>query len=188
MHHVDVDNWVRFMRLDSGSAIVDEIAGRLGEIYRSCGFRFAYFDGAEDVPQPYWYHVTKAQKRVWDKLDPAPVAAETYVRNHWGWHMFGRGNAFDPYPPGRTEEAYFKYQLPCMREARENFTTVDLGWMGVEVGHTVKDYEFMAERAREWNAPLALWANISTLDAHPQRDGILAVFKRLNDERAQKGR
>ena len=98
--------------------------------------------------------------------------------------MFGRGNAFDPYPPGRTQEAYLKYQQPCMREARENFTTVDLGWMKITKDHTVADYEFMAEKAREWNAPLALWTTIEALHSHPDRERILAVFKRLNSERA----
>ena len=183
VRHVDVDTWTRFIRVDADSAIADEIAQRLGEIYSCCGFRFAYFDGAEDVPEPYWYQVSKAQKRVWDRLSPAPVAAETYVRNHFGWHMFSRGNAFDPYPPGKTREAYFKYQLPCMREARENFTTVDLGWMDVKPGRSVEEYEFMADRAREWNAPLALWTSVEALRAHPDAARILDVFRRLNDER-----
>ena len=179
MRHVDVDNWVRFLRLDADSAIADEVADRIAGIYRACGFAFAYFDGAEDVPQPYWYHVTKAQKRVWDRLAPAPCVAETYVRNHWGWHMFARGNAFDPYPPGRVEEAYFKYQEPCMREARENFTTVDLGWADLK-GKTVADFTFMADKARQWNAPLALWTDLRQLEENPATGRILAVFRDLN--------
>ena len=85
--------------------------------------------------------------------------------------------------PGKTREAYFKYQLPCMREARENFTIVDLGWMDVKPGRSVEEYEFMADRAREWNAPLALWTSVEALRAHPDAARILAVFKRLNDER-----
>lgn len=182
VRHVDVDNWVRFIRCDAGSSIVDEIADRLGKIYRECGFRFAYFDGAEDVPQPYWYHVTKAQQRVWEKLAPAPVAAETYVRNHFGWHMFGRGNAFDPYAPGRMVAAYRRYQEPCMKEARENFTTVDLGWADLK-GKSVAEFEFLLARAREWNAPVALWTDAKDISGNPDSGKILDLFRVFNSGR-----
>ena len=179
VRHVDVDNWVRFIRCDASSAIIDEIAERLGAIYRGCGFRFAYFDGAEDVPQPYWYHVTKAQQRVWMRLDPAPIAAETYVRNHFGWHMFGRGNAFDPYAPGKMVAAYYRYQEPCMKEARENFTTVDVGWADLK-GKSVAEFEFLLSRAREWNAPVALWTGVEDLVGNPDSGKILDLFRKFN--------
>lgn len=179
VRHVDVDNWVRFIRLDSSSAIADEVAERLGAIYRECGFRFAYFDGAEDVPQPYWYHVTKAQQRVWEKLDPAPVVAETYVRNHFGWHMFGRGNAFDPYAPGRMIAAYYRYQEPCMKEARESFTTVDLGWADLK-GKSVAEFRFLLARALEWNAPVALWTDVKDLADNQDSGRILDMFGEFN--------
>ena len=182
VRHVDVDNWVRFIRCDAGSSIMDEIADRLAEIYKECGFRFAYFDGAEDVPQPYWYHVTTAQQRVWERLAPAPVVAETYVRNHFGWHMFGRGNAFDPYAPGQMIAAYHRYQEPCMKEARENFTTVDLGWADLK-GKSVAEFEFLFARAREWNAPVALWTDVKDLADNPDSGKILDMFGEFNQTR-----
>jgi len=185
VRHVDVDNWVRFIRCDAGSAIIDEIADRLAVIYKECGFRFAYFDGAEDVAQPYWYNVTKAQKRVWDKLDPSPIAAETYVRNHFGWHMFGRGNAFDPFAPGKLTAAYHRYQEPCMREARENFTTVDLGWTDLG-GKMVDEFRFLLSCADEWNAPVALWVGIEELEANPNGGKILDLFSTFNKMKGRK--
>ncbi|MGN1226148.1 MAG: hypothetical protein ACI4TL_02810, partial [Candidatus Cryptobacteroides sp.] len=54
---MDVDTWPRFIRLDQNSDIQDEIALNLARIYEEAGFEFLYFDGAEDVPEPYWYNV-----------------------------------------------------------------------------------------------------------------------------------
>ena len=90
-----------------------------------------------------------------------------------------------PSPQGLTP---IPYQLPCMQEARENFTTVDLGWMDIRPGRSVEEYEFMADRAREWNAPFALWTSVKELRDHPDSARILAVFRRLNDERRRNGR
>ena len=43
---------------DQRTSIQKEVAARLGEIYSKAGFEFAYFDGAEDVPPPYWFTVS----------------------------------------------------------------------------------------------------------------------------------
>ena len=53
---LDVDTWPRFVRVDQNTGIQDEISWNLADIYREAGFKFVYFDGAEDVPQPYWYN------------------------------------------------------------------------------------------------------------------------------------
>ena len=45
---LDVDDWPLFVRIDQNTGIQREIAGRLGRIYAEAGFRFVYFDGAED--------------------------------------------------------------------------------------------------------------------------------------------
>ena len=56
-----MDDWPLFVRIDQNTGIQREIAGRLGRIYAEAGFRFVYFDGAEDVPMPYWYNVSRSQ-------------------------------------------------------------------------------------------------------------------------------
>ena len=61
---LDVDDWPLFIRVNQNTGIQKEIAERLGKIYHEAGFRFVYFDGAEDVPMPYWYNVSRYQMLV----------------------------------------------------------------------------------------------------------------------------
>jgi len=49
---LDVDTWPIFVRLTQDTSIQEEVAQRLATIYRDGGFKFVYFDGAEDVPGP----------------------------------------------------------------------------------------------------------------------------------------
>jgi hypothetical protein len=60
---------------DQRTTIREEVAQRLAGIYAEAGFDYAYFDGAEDVPPPYWFNVswaqwlTRAQKEALRNLD-----------------------------------------------------------------------------------------------------------------------
>ena len=110
---LDVDDWPLFVRIDQNTGIQREIAGRLGRIYAEAGFRFVYFDGAEDVPMPYWYNVSRSQSVVYDALRPAPLFAEGALKSHFGWHILSRGNAFDIFPPEYIRPAMKKYTLRC---------------------------------------------------------------------------
>ncbi len=74
---LNVDTWPRFIRLDQNTDIQDEVARRIGEIYRRTGpYEMVYFDGAEDVHAPFWHHVATAQQRVFRCLDPPPTVCE----------------------------------------------------------------------------------------------------------------
>ena len=65
---LDVDDWPLFIRVNQNTGIQKEIAERLGKIYHEAGFRFVYFDGAEDVPMPYWYNVSRSQMIVYTSM------------------------------------------------------------------------------------------------------------------------
>jgi len=66
---LDVDTWPAFIRFNQNTTIQEEVAKRLATIIKEAGFKFLYFDGAEDVPPPYWYNVSKAQMEVYDALE-----------------------------------------------------------------------------------------------------------------------
>ena len=71
---LDVDDWIKFIRFDQATDIQDETARRIAEIYNATGpYEMLYFDGAEDVHHPFWYHVVKAQYSVYRLLDPPPA-------------------------------------------------------------------------------------------------------------------
>lgn len=200
--HLDVDDWHYFHRIDPGSDIQDEIAARLAQIIDACRFRILYFDGGEDVPPPYWYNVPLAQKRVWDRLNVKPRGAESALKSHYGWHMLTRGNAFDTFYPERTRQALDKFILPAARLAANDFSTVNFGWIGLFLpgentsragflannsfgdttcGTTPESIEMVARAAYENNAPLSFLLTIGRFLKHPQREEIMAVFKKYED-------
>ncbi len=73
---LDVDTWPVWVRFDQRTSIQQEVAERLGKIYNDAGFQFAYFDGAEDVPPPYWFNTSLAQLKVLNCMNPAPMFSE----------------------------------------------------------------------------------------------------------------
>lgn len=180
----DVDDWPRFIRIDQNSDIQDEIASRLAEIYNRCGFRFIYFDGAEDVPYPYWYNVTRAQKRVYDLLEEKPYFCEGALKSHYGWHILSRGNAFDLFRPERVEAGARKYTIPCSEEIANDFTAVNYGWLnttapdsttvGMHPGH----YEFICSQAYRHGCPISYVAYLDQMDKSPYTAENLKVIRK----------
>ena len=75
--------------------------------------------------------------------------------------------------------AYYRYQEPCMKEARESFTTVDLGWADLK-GKSVAEVRFLLARALEWNAPVALWTDVKDLADNQDSGRILDMFGEFN--------
>lgn len=181
---LDVDDWPLFVRIDQNTGIQREIAGRLGRIYAEAGFRFVYFDGAEDVPMPYWYNVSRSQSVVYDALRPAPLFAEGALKSHFGWHILSRGNAFDIFPPEYIRPAMKKYTLRCAARNAEDFTAVDFGWVnylapgGTTIGMQPDMYEYIYCKALAWDAPVSLVGNLEELRRHPRTEDNLRVMER----------
>ena len=181
---LDVDDWPLFVRIDQNTGIQREIAGRLGRIYAEAGFRFVYFDGAEDVPMPYWYNVSRSQSVVYDVLRPAPLFAEGALKSHFGWHILSRGNAFDIFPPEYIRPAMKKYTLRCAARNAEDFTAVDFGWVnylapgGATIGMQPDMYEYIYCKALAWDAPVSLVGNLEELRRHPRTEDNLRVMER----------
>ena len=181
---LDVDDWPLFVRIDQNTGIQREIAGRLGHIYAEAGFRFVYFDGAEDVPMPYWYNVSRSQSVVYDALRPAPLFAEGALKSHFGWHILSRGNAFDIFPPEYIRPAMKKYTLRCAARNAEAFTAVDFGWVnylapgGATIGMQPDMYEYIYCKALAWDAPVSLVGNLEELCRHPRTEDNLRVMER----------
>lgn len=125
---LDVDTWPIFVRFTQDTDLQEEVAARLGEIYRTAGFKFVYFDGAEDVPGPqYWYTVSRAQWLVYQALRPSPVFAEGACKSHFSWHILTRGNAFDVFKPEVMKQATRQYPAPEAAEAAKDFTRITSG-------------------------------------------------------------
>jgi len=108
---LDVDTWPIFIRFNQDTDIQDETAQRIGEIARRTGpYDMVYFDGAEDVHSPFWYHAVNAQYRVYRHFQPEPTVCETALNNHFSWHMMSRSNAYDV---SSKHIKNFCYQISC---------------------------------------------------------------------------
>ncbi len=174
VRHLDVDDWPLFIRIDQNTDIQHEIAERLGQIYSDCGFRFVYFDGAEDVPMPYWYNVSRSQLEVYNSLDPAPLFAEGALKSHYGWHILSRGNAFDIFAPERIRQAMRRYTLRCAEQVACDFTSVNFGWVNYlapsdkTIGMQPDIFDFICSKALAWDCPISLVANVPEIERHPR--------------------
>lgn len=174
--HLDVDDWPLFIRIDQNSGIQREIAERLGKIYADCGFRFVYFDGAEDIPMPYWYNVSRSQLEVYNAMKPAPMWAEGAQKSHYGWHILSRGNAFDIFPPERIRPAMKRYTLRCAEQVACDFTSVNFGWVNYiapgekTIGMQPDMYDYICSKALAWDSPISLVANMPEIERHPRTD------------------
>ena len=204
--HLDVDDWVKFVRCgDSG--IIDEIADRIAAWINAAGLRFAYMDGAEDVPEPFWYHVPRVQWNLWKRIKTDMVWSETALKSHFGWHMHTRGNAFDTFASELQRKAMKKYILRTARQDADDFSPVDFGWLRLQrperpdparkkrmngqyaqsafwngtIGLQPDTVEYVACKAAAWNSPVGFSISLDAYRKHPRTADVLAAFKRWED-------
>jgi len=187
---LDVDSWDVFVRFDQNTDVQDEVARRIADIYRQTGpYAMVYFDGAEDVHEPFWYHVAAAQYRVFRLLDPPPPVCESAHYTHFSWHMISRSNAYDVVasPDGMKD---FCRLMPCPTAAARqmDFSRIQFGWLG-RLGRSKAGYagpdviEYIASRAAAWDCPIALHASLEELQSNPRAEDCLAAIKIWEDAR-----
>jgi hypothetical protein len=183
--YIAVDDWTKFIRFDQDTDIQDEAARRIAEIVNATGpYDLVYFDGAEDVHDPFWYHVANAQYRVYRLLDPAPPVCEAAMSGHFSWHIMSRGNAYDV--DGRHIKS-FCHEISCRTApVRANdFTRIDFGWifqlyrdMGPDV------LEYVLSRGAAWDCPFSLRLTLDEVAAHPRADDCFDVIRTWEDARS----
>jgi hypothetical protein len=189
---LDVDTWPVFVRFTQNTSIQEEVAERLKVIYEQAGFQFVYYDGAEDVPPPYWHTVSRAQWIVGNKLHPQPLFAEGACKSHFSWHILTRGNAFDVFKPEVVKAATRAYPAAEIVRAAKDFTGINFGWIGYwapgkdTMGTQPDMLEYVTSRAAAWDCPIAMVSDVQAMDAHPRTPDNLEVIRRWEEVRAQK--
>ena len=180
---LDVDTWPKFIRFDQRTTIQQEVAKRVSEIYNEAGFKFVYFDGAEDVHYPYWYNVPKAQWGVYQHLNPAPLFSEAATKSHFSWHIITRGNAFDTFLPEEVKEATDIYQVAAARYMNESFSSMNFGWNDYlapsnrTIGMQPDMYGYICSRAAAWDCPIGLFGRLDHFKNHPRTEDNLRVIR-----------
>jgi len=187
---LDVDNWPVYVRFDQRTTIQPEMAERLGRLYAAAGFRFAYFDGSEDVHPPYWYNVAHAQWQVYQEFKPEPLYAETSTLAHFNWHMMSRSTAEDPVTAEELKDFIAHQRLPEAAARAANFTRCDFGWIrfrppsATTLGMQPDIIEYATSRAAGWDCPISIVATLRDFDGHPRTPDNLEIIRRWEEVRA----
>ena len=176
---------------DQRTSIQEEVAERLGRLYQEAGFKFCYYDGAEDVPPPYWFNVSRAQWIVDKQLEPGPLFSEGACKSHFSWHILTRGNAFDLFDPEVMKNAIRAH--PCEEAPRmaRDFSGLNFGWVGYwepndeTIGTQPDMLEFVTSRAAAWNCPISFRGRLKEFQAHPRTPDNLEVLRRWEEVRVQ---
>jgi hypothetical protein len=187
---VDVDNWPAFIRFDQNTDIQDEAGRRIADIFRQTGpYEMVYFDGAEDVHEPFWHHVASAQYRVYRLLEPPPPVCEAAHYTHFSWHMITRSNAYDIVASADGMKDFCRL-MPCpTAAARANdFSRIDFGWLG-RFGKTSSGYagpdvwEYVISRAAAWDCPISLKIGLNEIASNPRWADCFDAIKTWEDAR-----
>ena len=189
---LDVDTWPVFVRFTQNTSIQEEVAERLRVIYQSAGFRFVYYDGAEDVPPPYWFNVSRAQWIVSERLQPEALFAEGACKSHFSWHILSRGNAFDVFKPEVIKAATRAYPAAEVSRAARDFTGINFGWIGYwapdkdTIGTQPDMLEYVTSRAAAWDCPISLVSDLNAMDRHPRTPDNCEVLRRWEEIREKR--
>ncbi len=177
---------------DQKTSIQEEVARRLGKLYADAGFQFAYFDGAEDVPPPYWFTVSRAQWLTWEAMNPRPLFSEGACKSHFSWHILTRGNAFDIFRPEVLKEATRAHPGEEAPRIGKDFTGLNFGWIGYwdpgpdTIGTQPDMLEFVTSRAAAWNCPISFRGMLEAFENHPRTPDNLEVLRRWEEVRVQR--
>ncbi|MFP5209295.1 MAG: hypothetical protein ACLGRW_08395 [Acidobacteriota bacterium] len=184
-----------FARFSQNTSLQADVAERLKSIYEQAGFKYLYFDGAEQVTRPYWYTIPLAQGLIADSLQPKPVLAEGSCKVHFSWHTITRGNAFDTAKPEEVKAAIRAYPAPEITRMVKDFTPINFGWLGYwaptekTIGTQPDMLEFASSVAAAWDCPISLSRGseplVDALDAHPRTPDNLETTRRWEEVRAQ---
>jgi hypothetical protein len=181
---LDVDDWVKFIRFDQNTDIQDEAARRLAEIINATGpYDMLYFDGAEDVQDPFWYHVANAQWRVYRLLKPAPPVCEAAMSGHFSWHIMSRGCAYDLV---NEHAKSFCREISCRTAPirAQDFTRIEFGWIArlhPDMGPDV--FEYILSRGAAWDCPFSVRVTLADAAAHPRAEDCFDTIKIWEDAR-----
>jgi hypothetical protein len=187
---LDVDTWPIFVRFNQKTNIQEEVAAKLGEIYKQTGIQFIYFDGSEDAPPPYWFNIQMSKLITYNAFKPSPIFSEGAVKAHFCWHIQSRGNAFDTFRPEVTREAIRKHPAAEAKFLANDFTSLNFGWNDYvapddkTIGMQPDMFEYITSRAAAWDCPIAMLGILGPLDSHPRTADNLEVIRRWEEVRA----
>ncbi|NUQ00236.1 MAG: hypothetical protein HUU35_10320, partial [Armatimonadetes bacterium] len=177
--------------IDPRTTLLEEHAADLAATYNAAGFDWIYFDGAEDVPPPYWLNVSLAKLAVLNKLARPPVTVESAAHGTFCWHLDTRTGQRDyfwvsPSPKDEADDAL----LTSVPSARRQFMVPNIGWFPISNGRRgrtpLDDVEYVFGKAAATDSVVSVLTSVGELGSHPHLDALLDLigrYERLRLER-----
>jgi hypothetical protein len=128
---------------DGDSTLFAEVAARLAELYRECGFDTIYFDaldGAGEIAgaEYGWHYAPKFAFEVCRRLD-RPAVMEMSCLTHHLWFVRSRAEAWDH--PSRGYKKFIDLHCKANEGFEKKFLPGSLGWWKIET-----QFDFQTER------------------------------------------
>jgi len=195
--HVVTDESYGIFIIDQKTDLLDEVAQNIARTYDGAGFDWIYFDGAEDVPPPYWYTVSNAQLAVIKRVQRKPTIVQVAAAGPFGWHYITRAGQRD----------YFWLSMDSKDEvddavarsapgAKAALLAAEIGWFPFSApaptrpgrrgaGTQIDEVEYLYTKALAADAAVSMQARPETFETHPHCGPILAIMRQLEELRVK---
>lgn len=191
VYHIGVDPSIRMFMVDLDTDILDEMADRIAKVFNECGFDMVYFDGVEDVPQPFWHYVAKFQTAVWQRFQRKPIVCQGTFYVHYTWHIFSRCSTIDYVLPDLKEDVRTR-SLPYMLRTKQDLMPCELGWFpwrvanATSAGAQLDDVEYLCSKASAYDCAFSIVGGAEML-THPKNEELLETVRRWETLRLNRG-
>ena len=197
--HFAVDGCIDGYLIDQETGLLDEVTGRLAEIFNTCGFDMVYFDGCEDVDRRRLdYYAANFQAVAMSKFRKRPLIHKGGGFHHDLWHSFTSSATIDQYPG--TYRAFLRdggamEKWPTCKDhidrtaervaaCRDDMIPGELGWFGLNPadgeydGLQYDEVEYLLCKSMALDAPISLQTSFAAMEQHPLTGDILALIRR----------
>ncbi len=197
--HLAVDGCIDGYIIDQETDLLDEVAGRLADIFNACDFDMVYFDGCEDVDRRRFdYYAANFQAVAMSKFKKRPLIHKGGGFHHNLWHSFTSSATIDQYPG--TYLAYLRAggqidQWPTCKDhidrtaervaaCHDDLIPGELGWFGINPadgeydGLQYDEVEYLMCKSLARDAPISLQTSFARMEQHPLTADILAMIRR----------
>mgnify|MGYP001810150599 CR=1 FL=1 len=165
--------------LHVGLDLIDEVSGRLAEIFNHTGVRQISFDGAEDLYLTGYdaYAHSRFMDHFWFSLEhPENVINDGSRLTHHNWHMASRMNWGEPW--GETmRQGQMAYRYRNQDFFNRNFFPRMLGWFLFTMDSPLVDIEWALAKSAGFDAGYALVTSLAILEGNPQSVDILEAVR-----------
>jgi hypothetical protein len=175
---------------DPETTLLEEVAGRIAELYNEGGFDCIYLDAldGEDVlggAENSWHYGSKFVFEIWKRLK-RPAVTEYSTLHHHLWYLRSRMGAWDY--PNRSHKAFIDMHVAGNRANDRMFLPSNLGWWaflswrGIQTEPTFPDdIEYLCVKAIGTDSGLSMTTYDPASPAHQRLAEITRRYEAIRN-------